>query len=215
MRDDSRCVADDPAPGVGVGQTGAVPDPDPDGRTPRQRMDAGDLYVVDAEIAALHLRAVALTEAFNATPASDRAMRHRILDELLGSLGSDTEVRVPFRCDYGTNIRIGDRTFANFGLVVLDVAVVTIGDDVQIGPNVQLLTPSHPLDAELRRAKWESAAPITIGDNAWLGGGAVVLPGVTVGEDAVVGAGAVVTHDVPAGAVVVGNPARPIARPDR
>jgi maltose O-acetyltransferase len=95
------------------------------------------------------------------------------------------------------------------------VAVVTIGDDVQIGPNVQLLTPSHPLDAELRRAKWESAAPITIGDNAWLGGGAVVLPGVTVGEDAVVGAGAVVTHDVPAGAVVVGNPARPIARPDR
>ncbi len=221
MRDDSRCVADDPAPGVGVGHTGAVPDPDdrpdpdPDGRTPRQRMDAGDLYVVDAEIAALHLRAVALTEAFNATPASDRAMRHRILDELLGSLGSDTEVRVPFRCDYGTNIRIGDRTFANFGLVVLDVAVVTIGDDVQIGPNVQLLTPSHPLDAELRRAKWESAAPITIGDNAWLGGGAVVLPGVTVGEDAVVGAGAVVTHDVPAGAVVVGNPARPIARPDR
>jgi len=178
-------------------------------------MDAGDLYVVDAEIAALHLRAVALTEALNATPASDRATRHRILDELLGSLGSDTEVRVPFRCDYGTNIRIGDRTFANFGLVVLDVAVVTIGDDVQIGPNVQLLTPSHPLDAELRRAKWESAAPITIGDNAWLGGGAVVLPGVTVGEDAVVGAGAVVTHDVPAGAVVVGNPARPIARPDR
>ncbi len=178
-------------------------------------MEAGDLYVVDAAITALHLRAVTLTEAYNTTPASDHRTRHRILEELLGSLGSGTEVRAPFHCDYGTNIRIGHRTFVNFGLVVLDVAAVTIGSDVQIGPNVQLLTPSHPLDAELRRAKWESAAPITIADNAWLGGGALVLPGVTVGEDAVVGAGAVVTRDVPAGAVVVGNPARPVRRPDR
>jgi maltose O-acetyltransferase len=178
-------------------------------------METGDPYVVDAEIAALHLRAVTLTEAFNATPAADPAARRRILGELLGSLGSDTEIRAPFHCDYGTNIRIGDRTFVNFGLVALDVAAVTIGDDVQIGPNVQLLTPSHPLDADLRRAKWESAEPIAIGDNAWLGGGAVILPGVTVGEDAVVGAGSVVTRDVPPGAVVVGNPARAPGRTDR
>ena len=178
-------------------------------------MATGDLYVVDAEIAALHLRAVTLTEAFNATPAADPAARRRILGELLGSVGPDTELRAPFHCDYGTNIRIGDRTFVNFGLVALDVAAVTIGDDVQIGPNVQLLTPTHPLDAELRRAKWESAEPITIGDNAWLGGGAVILPGVTVGEDAVVGAGAVVTRDVPPGAVVVGSPARDVGRTDR
>ena len=178
-------------------------------------MEAGDLYVVDAEIAALHLRAVTLTEVFNSTPATDPRARRRILDELLGSLGSDTEVRAPFHCDYGTNLRIGDRSFVNFGLVALDVAAITIGDDVQIGPYVQLLTPTHPLDADLRRAKWESAAPITIGDNAWLGGGAVILPGVTVGADAVVGAGAVVTRDVPPGAVVVGNPARAIGRPGR
>jgi maltose O-acetyltransferase len=98
--------------------------------------------------------------------------------------------------------------FANFGLVALDVAPITIGDDVQIGPNVQLLTPTHPLDPDLRRAKWESAKPIVIEDNAWLGGGAIVLPGVTVGANAIVGAGAVVTKDVPTNTVVVGNPAR-------
>ena len=98
--------------------------------------------------------------------------------------------------------------FANFGLVALDVATITIGDDVQIGPNVQLLTPTHPVEPELRLAKWEAAQPIVIGDNAWLGGGAVVLAGVTVGPGTVVGAGAVVTRDLPAGVVAVGNPAR-------
>ena len=172
----------------------------------------GDLYVVDDEIAALHLRAVTLTEAFNATPAADAGVRRRILEELVGAIGVDTEVRAPLRCDYGTNIRLGARVFVNFGLVVLDVAEVTIGDDVQIGPNVQLLSATHPLDPGLRRAKWESARPIVVGDNAWLGGGVIVLPGVTVGRDAVVGAGSVVTRDVPDGAVVAGNPARPLGR---
>jgi maltose O-acetyltransferase len=175
----------------------------------------GDLYIVDDEIAALHLRAVTLTEAFNATPAADPAGRRRILEELVGQIGVGTEVRTPFRCDYGTNIRFGARVFVNFGLVVLDVATVTIGDDVQIGPNVQLLTATHPLDAGLRRDRWESARPIAVGDNAWLGGGAIVLPGVSVGRDAVVGAGAVVTRDVPDGAVVVGSPARPVRRDPR
>jgi maltose O-acetyltransferase len=111
-------------------------------------------------------------------------------------------------CDYGYQIHIGDRTFANFGLMALDVAKIVIGDDVQIGPNVQLLTPTHPTDAQLRRAKWEAAKPITLGDNAWLGGGAMVLAGVVVGENAVVGAGAVVTKDVPPNTIVMGNPAR-------
>ena len=209
-----------------VGHTGTVtdpPSPSPsslphlagDDRTPRQWMDAGELYVVDDEIAAMHLRAVALTEAFNATPAADPETRRRLLDDLLGHLGPAAHIRAPLHCDYGTNIRIGARSFVNFGLVALDVVAVTIGEDVQIGPNVQLLTATHPLDAGLRRAKWESAEPITIGDNSWLGGGSIVLPGVTVGTDAVVGAGAVVTRDVPDGAVVVGNPARPIRRSDR
>ncbi len=181
-----------------------------DERTPLQRMQDGDLYVVDDEIAALHLRAVALTDVFNATPAAEPGVRRRILEDLLGSIGPGSEVRAPFRCDYGSNLHLGARTFVNFGLVALDVAGITVGDDVQIGPNVLLLTPAHPLDAELRRAKWESARPIVVGDNAWLGGGAIVLPGVTVGRDAVVGAGSVVTRDVPDGDVVAGNPARPL-----
>ncbi len=177
-------------------------------------MRDGDLYIVDDEIASLHLRAVTLTESYNATSAADPVSRRRILEELLGAVGADVEVRAPFRCDYGTNISMGSGVFVNFGLVALDVAVIAIGDDVQIGPGVQLLTASHPLDAGLRRARWESARPISIGDNAWLGGGVIVLPGVTIGRDAAVGAGTVVTRDVPDGVVVVGNPARPLRRGD-
>ncbi|HEY5108914.1 MAG TPA: sugar O-acetyltransferase [Acidimicrobiales bacterium] len=182
--------------------------PGSDSRTQRQRMEAGDLYIVDDEIATMHRRAVSLTEAFNATPAADTDGRRRILEVLVRAIGPDTEVRAPFHCDYGVHLSIGARTFVNFGLVALDVAPIAIGDDVQIGPNVQLLTATHPLDAGLRRAKWEAAEPIVIGDNVWLGGGVIVLPGVTIGEDTVVGAGAVVTRDLPAGVVAVGNPAR-------
>jgi maltose O-acetyltransferase len=172
-------------------------------------MLAGELYIADdPELAAASLRARRLQDRFNRSTADMGAERRAILEELLGALGADTDIRPPFYCDYGTHISVGARVFANFGLVALDVAPITIGDDVQIGPNVQLLTPTHPLDPELRCAKWESAEPIVIEDNAWLGGGAIVLPGVTVGKDAVVGAGAVVTKDVPAKAVVVGNPAR-------
>jgi len=201
---------------AGLVHTGPVTDdPTPDLRTQRQRMEAGDLYVVDNEIAAMHQRAVALTEAYNTTPTADPTRRRKILGDLLGGVGPDVEVRAPFQCDYGTYIRIGDRTFVNFGLVALDVMPITIGDDVQIGPNVQLLTATHPLDPALRRARWEAGEPITIGDNVWLGGGVIVLPGVTIGKDAVVGAGAVVTRAVPPGAVAVGNPARVIRTVDR
>jgi len=185
-------------------------DPGGDARSQRERMESGAPYVVDDEIADMHRRAVTLTEAFNATPAIDGDVRQRILEELLGAIGPGTEIRAPFHCDYGSYVAIGARTFVNFGLVVLDVAPVTIGDDVQIGPNVQLLTATHPLDPELRRAKWEAAEPIVIGDNVWLGGGVLVLPGVTIGADTVVGAGAVVTRDLPGGVVAVGNPARVI-----
>lgn len=180
-----------------------------DRRTQRERMLAGDLYIADdSELAAASLRARRLQDRYNRTDADDIAGRRAILTELVGELGADTEVRPPFYCDYGTQIRFGARVFANFGLIALDVAEITIGDDVQLGPNVQLLTPTHPLDPEQRRARWEAAKPIAIESNAWLGGGAIVLPGATIGENAVVGAGAVVTRNVPAGAVVVGNPAR-------
>ncbi|WP_312033760.1 sugar O-acetyltransferase [Actinoplanes sp. TBRC 11911] len=180
-----------------------------DGRSMRERMLAGDLYIADdPELAAQSLRAMDLTDAFNATSARDPEQRRRLLTELLGEVGEGVEIRPPLRVDYGSHIRIGAGTFANFGLIALDVAPISIGADVQIGTNVQLLTPTHPIDPGLRRAKWEAAEPIVIGDNVWLGSGAIVLPGVTIGENTVVGAGAVVTRDLPANVVAVGNPAR-------
>ncbi|MFI7448631.1 sugar O-acetyltransferase [Nonomuraea sp. NPDC049714] len=180
-----------------------------DGRSMRDRMLAGDLYLADdPELAELMLGAAELMEAFNASSARDPIERRRLLTELLGAIGEDTEIRPPLRVDYGRHLRIGARSFANYGLVALDVAPITVGDDVQIGTNVQLLTPTHPVDPELRRAKWEAAEPITVGDNVWLGSGAIVLGGVTIGDNTVVGAGGVVTRDLPANVVAVGNPAR-------
>jgi maltose O-acetyltransferase len=174
----------------------------------RERMLAGDLYIADDPVLAhAARRAMALMEEFNGSPASDPAGRRRILAELLGSVGEGTDVRPPFYCDYGKQTHIGARTFINFGLVALDVARITIGDDVQIGPRVQLLTPTHQLEPEPRRAKWESARPITIESNVWLAGGVIVCPGVTIGANTVVGAGAVVTRDLPAGVLALGAPA--------
>jgi maltose O-acetyltransferase len=172
-------------------------------------MLAGDLYIADdPDLARDNLQAMALMERFNSSSVADPGLRRRLLDDLLGDFGEGSEIRPPMYCDYGYQIHIGVRTFVNFGLTALDVAKIVICDDVQIGPNVQLLTPTHPTDAQLRRAKWEAAKPITIGDNAWLGGGAIVLAGVLIGENAIVGAGAIVTKDVPPNTVVMGNPAR-------
>ena len=117
-------------------------------------------------------------------------------------------IEAPFRCDYGYNLRIGKHFYANFGLVVLDGAPITIGDNVLCGPNVQLYTASHPLDASLRSAGWEISFPITIGNNVWLGGNVVVTPGVTIGDNSVIGAGSVVTRDIPDNVVAAGNPCR-------
>jgi maltose O-acetyltransferase len=182
----------------------------------RERMLAGDPYIADdPELAEASAAAMDLTAAYNATTARQRPLRRQLLERLLGAVGEGTEIRPPLYVDYGTHVRIGARSFANYGLVALDVAAITIGDDVQIGPGVQLLTPTHPVEAEPRRQKWEAAEPITIGDNVWLGGGVIVLPGVTIGADTVVGAGSVVTRDLPAGVVAVGNPARVVRTPER
>ncbi|MGD0313393.1 MAG: sugar O-acetyltransferase [Acidimicrobiales bacterium] len=182
----------------------------PEGRrTQRQRMLAGELYRSDdPELVRAHHRAVGLVERYNRTAADDPELRRSILTELLGAFGPGSELRPPLACDYGTHLSIGARTFVNFGLVALDAAPITVGNDVQIGPNVQLLAPTHPLDAALRRDGWEAAGPISIGDNVWLGGGVIVLADVSIGSDTVVGAGAVVTRDLPSGVVAVGNPAR-------
>ncbi len=184
------------------------PADEPETRSNKERMLAGDLYITDAEILADQVRSQELMVAYNSTAPGDAELRRRLLEELLGSIGPETEIRPPLYVDYGNRTTIGARCFANFGLVALDVAPITIGDDVQIGPNVQLLTPTHPVEPGPRRDKWEAAKPITIGDNVWLGGGVIVCPGVTIGADTVVGAGSVVTRDLPAGVVAVGSPAR-------
>jgi maltose O-acetyltransferase len=175
----------------------------------KARMLAGELYHAnDPELRADAERCDRLLRRYNATGAEDRDERAAILAELLGSVGDGVTIRPPLAMDYGYQTSIGVGTFINSGAVILDVGRVTIGADVQIGPNVQLLTPTHPLDPEQRRSGAEAAEPITIGDNAWLGGGVIVCPGVTIGDDTVVGAGAVVTRDLPPGVLAVGNPAR-------
>jgi maltose O-acetyltransferase len=181
----------------------------PDERSQRDRMLAGELYIADdPQLAADNQRALKLTSQFNTSDPTDPQARLALLRELLGSVGEGTEIRPPLSCDYGYQTHVGARTFINFGVVLLDVATIRIGDDVQVGPNVQFLTPTHPVEAAARRAKWEAAKPISIGDNVWLGGGVIVGPGVSIGENTVVGAGAVVVRDLPANVVAVGNPAR-------
>ncbi|CAN5290291.1 sugar O-acetyltransferase [soil metagenome] len=180
-------------------------------KTMRERMLAGEPYIADdPEITRDAQRALRLTHAINTADPTDGDTLRGLFTELLGDFGDGAEIRPPFRCDYGYQTTFGARSFANFGLVVLDVATVTVGDDVQIGPNVQLLTATHPLDPTPRREKWEAAEPIVIGDNVWLGGGVIVCPGATIGENTVVGAGSVVVGSLPANVVAVGAPARAI-----
>ncbi|WP_327576731.1 MULTISPECIES: sugar O-acetyltransferase [unclassified Streptomyces] len=182
-----------------------------DPRTNLERMLAGDLYLADdPEIARRQRRAMWLAARYQDAFIEDADKARPILADLLESVGEDVEVRPPLYVDYGSNITIGARTFVNYHLTALDVARITIGEDCQIGPNVQLLTPTHPVEPQPRRDKLEAALPITIGDNVWLGGGVIVCPGVSIGDNSVIGAGAVVTKDIPANVVAVGNPARPV-----
>jgi maltose O-acetyltransferase len=174
----------------------------------KRRMLAGDWYIPDdPELAVDTARRIALCAAYNGAGTTPPDQHPRILHELLGSVGDRVRIRPPFHCDYGYHISVGDRTFVNFGAVFLDAAPITIGADAQIGPNVQLLTPTHDLDPDRRRAGWEKAIPVTVGDNVWIGAGVIVCPGVTIGSDSVIGAGAVVTRDIPSGVLAVGNPA--------
>lgn len=177
--------------------------------TEKQKMIAGALYHAgDAELVADVARAAAWMDRYNARIALDRAEQRVLLHEMLAAVGSDVTIRPPFHIDYGYNITIGNDVFLNYGCVILDVCAVTIGDKTQIGPGVQILAADHPRDPAVRARMLEFGRPVTIGCNVWIGGGAMILPGVTVGDDAIIGAGSVVTRDVPAGATVVGNPAR-------
>ena len=180
----------------------------------RDRMLRGELYIADdPDIAADWARAVPILDRYNA-PGVTQAERDVLLRELLGDVGEGVVVRPTFRCEYGSPVTIGERTFVNFDCVMLDVAPITIGASCQLATRIQLLTATHPIDPGPRRTGWESAEPIVIGDNVWLGGGVIVNPGVTIGDDTVVGSGAVVTRDLPAGVVAAGVPARPLREID-
>jgi maltose O-acetyltransferase len=190
-----------------------TPRPCQDGSVPseKDRMLRGVPYLAnDSALLEERRQCRLVCERFNATSFADTAARRAILAGLLGRLGEDAEVMAPFQCDYGYHIEVGARTFINYGAVVLDGARVTIGEDVQIGPGVQLLTALHPLDPVERRRGTETAKPVTIGDGAWLASGVIVCPGVDIGADTVVGAGSVVTKDLPAGHLCFGNPCRVI-----
>ncbi len=175
----------------------------------KQKMLAGELYrATGEELVADARRSAAWMDRYNASLARTQEEYASLLRELFAEVGEDAYIRPPFHCDYGYNISLGRGVFLNFGCVILDVVKVTIGEGTQIGPGVQILTADHPRDPAQRRAGLEFGRPVAIGAHVWIGGGAIVLPGVTIGDEAIVGAGAVVTRDVRPGTIVVGNPAR-------
>ena len=187
-------------------------------RSELEEMNAGNLYnPADPELAELRTKAHVLCAAYNSVPENDGEQRATILQELMPNIGKDCDIVGPVFCDYGFNIIMGDRCFANFNFNVLDVCPVTIGNDVLFGPNVSIMTPLHPLrwkDRNVRKAEdgsaydYEYGAPVTIGSNCWFGSNVTVLAGVTIGDGCVIGAGSVVTRHIPRNTIAVGNPAR-------
>lgn len=180
-------------------------------RTELAKMLAGELYdPFDAELTAARRRARDLTRRYNATTEDDD--RVGLLRELLGRVGANPIIEPPFHCDYGCHITLGDNAYLNFGCVILDCNRVEIGDGVLFGPYVQVYAATHLVDPAVRRRGLEYALPIRLGHNVWVGGGAIILPGVTIGDDVTIGAGSVVTKDVPPGMLAVGDPCRVLRR---
>jgi maltose O-acetyltransferase len=178
-------------------------------RSEREKMVAGELYdPLDQELCADRRRARLLCKAFNETRDDEPEERMRLIDELIPFAGKGVWIEPPFFCDYGHNIALGDKVFFNFNCVVLDVAPVRIGSGVLFGPAVQIYAATHPLRAAERRTGLELSGAIEIGDEAWIGGGAIVCPGVRIGARSVIGAGSVVTRDIPDDVFAAGNPCR-------
>lgn len=178
-------------------------------KTEKQKMLAGELYrSTDPELVAERRNARRLTRLYNATTEQESEQRVQILRELFGTVGSTLEIEPPFYCDYGYNIHAGEGFYMNFGCVILDCCSVHIGDNVLCAPSVQIYTATHPTDPEIRLSGLELAAPVRIGNNVWIGGGAIICPGVTVGDHATIAAGSVVVKNIPARVVAGGNPCR-------
>lgn len=179
--------------------------------TEKEKMLAGQLYLAaDEELSEERLKARQLLKKLNDSDPEDLRLRKQVFSALLGEIGNDFWIEPPFYCDYGYNIRAGHQVYFNFDCVVLDVAQVTIGDRCLFGPNVQLYTATHPVNWKVRGSLLEYGSPITIGSDVWVGGGAIICPGVTIGDRSIIAAGAVVTRDVAADVLVGGNPARVI-----
>ena len=182
-----------------------------DALTEKQKMLRGEPYLaLDPELATERKACRTLLHRFNTSEPEDFGGRSRILDAILGKRHAQCHIEPPFRCDYGYNITLGKGFYANFDCVFLDVCPIRVGDYVKLGPGVHLYTATHPIDPEQRATHRESGLPITVEDNVWIGGRAIILPGVRIGQHSVVGAGSVVTHNVPPRALVAGNPARAI-----
>jgi maltose O-acetyltransferase len=180
-------------------------------KTEKQKMLAGELYrAADAELVAARQRARRLTRLYNSTTEQEIERRSQILRQWFGAVGSSIEIEPPFYCDYGSNIYAGDGFYMNFGGVILDCCPVHIGENVLCAPSVHIYAATHPTDPEVRRSGLEFARPVRIGNNVWIGGGAIICPGVTIGDNTTIGAGSVVVKDIPAGVVAAGNPCRVI-----
>ena len=180
--------------------------------TEKEKMLSGQIYsAVDKELLDELYATKEVVQRYNSLSPLDNAGRLELLKRLLGHIGDDAVIiNQPFYCDYGKQISVGKRFFANFHFTVLDEAPVTIGDDCFIGPNVSIYTACHSTDPVERNTRQEWAEPVTIGNNVWIGGSVTILPGVTIGDNVTIGAGSVVTKDIPSGTVAVGNPCRVI-----
>lgn len=180
-------------------------------KTEREKMLANELYLAtDDELTKMHAAARQLLHAHNFSLPTEIDRRKDIMLSLFGQLGADFVIKPPFYCDYGCHIFAGDRLEINYDCTILDCNTVRLGNDVLIGPKVQIYTAYHPTEPELRLSGRELAAPISIGDNVWLGGGVIICPSVTIGSNVTIGAGSVVTRDIPGNVVAAGNPCRVI-----
>ena len=184
----------------------------------RELQQNGMLYPLDKELWNAHINSKRITRLLNATLETEVARRKELVQELFAEAGSNAYVEPPFYCDYGRNTKVGDNFYCNYDCVFLDCGPITIGNNVMFGPKVALYAVNHPIEPEIRATNWDYPEPITIGNDVWIGGSAVICPGVTIGDNTVIGAGSIVTKDIPSGVVAVGNPCRvmrPVGQHDR